>query len=236
MATDIITPADQSAATSLCRNNHDSDRYADGRCKKCVSESARRQYIRQREKRLAKQKEYRENNPEKVKASLARWYMNHKEEVRIQGVEWRNKNAEKHRSRLRHYRAKNLSRLNAYLARWMELNRDRFNAKCGEWKRNNAGKVREYNAAREAKIRQATPVWADREEIRAIYEKAARLQDETGLPHEVDHIIPLINPYVCGLHVPANLQILTASENRRKSNKLIMLPELFDVLRTDPCP
>ena len=58
-------------------------------------------------------------------------------------------------------------------------------------------------------------------EIMAFYEEARRLTTETGIPHEVDHIHPLKGVNFCGLHVPWNLQILTMSVNRSKSNKLV---------------
>lgn len=36
--------------------------------------------------------------------------------------------------------------------------------------------------------------------------------------HEVDHIIPLSHPYVCGLHTIDNLQILSKTKNQNKGN------------------
>lgn len=74
-------------------------------------------------------------------------------------------------------------------------------------------------AARRAGLRHATPKWVDRSAIRAIYEECLKRTKETGIQHEVDHIVPLAGVNVRGLHVPWNLQVIRASVNRTKSNK-----------------
>ena len=58
----------------------------------------------------------------------------------------------------------------------------------------------------------ATPAWAELEEIKQFYKNCPR-------GHHVDHQVPLCGKNVSGLHVLANLQYLTASENCRKGNK-----------------
>lgn len=66
--------------------------------------------------------------------------------------------------------------------------------------------------------RNARPVWADIESIKNIYITAKELTKSTGIKYEVDHVIPIKHPLVCGLHVETNLQIIPENENRVKSN------------------
>lgn len=70
------------------------------------------------------------------------------------------------------------------------------------------------------RLRKAMPPWADKCRIAEIYAQARRVTRSTGVPHHVDHVYPLHGELVCGLHVENNLQILEATVNQSKSNKL----------------
>lgn len=64
------------------------------------------------------------------------------------------------------------------------------------------------------KIYWATPPWITdehKQQIKAIY-------NSRGAGENVDHIVPLSNPLVCGLHVPWNLEVITIKANLAKSN------------------
>lgn len=53
------------------------------------------------------------------------------------------------------------------------------------------------------------------------YEEAYRRTQATGIPHVVDHIIPLRGDPVHGWHEVGNLQVLTSAENLAKGNKIL---------------
>ena len=109
-------------------------------------------------------------------------------------------------------------------ARWNKENADRNRQHKRKWKQLNPAMVLANTRDRLIAQRKARPAWLTKEQDLAIlflYKKAAELTKTTGVPHEVDHIVPIRSQIVCGLHVPWNLQVITQEENRHKKNKLL---------------
>ena len=136
---------------------------------------------------------------EKGKESLRKRKLKHKCKAAITSRDYRKNNREKICAYNKKYRVDNLGWYLSY--------------------------YRIYNATRKTRKQNATPRWINNELINDIYRLANNLTTITGVKHEVDHIIPLKNKNVCGLHVHENLRVITATENRKKHNKL--LPELI---------
>jgi len=72
---------------------------------------------------------------------------------------------------------------------------------------------------RQMRVKVATPPWVDFDEIAGLIRERNRMTRETGIPHHIDHIIPLAGKFVCGLHVHHNMRVITAAENVKKSAK-----------------
>lgn len=86
-------------------------------------------------------------------------------------------------------------------------------ARARAWAKANPGKMAALAAKRNAVKKRAMPRWASLQRIREFYVEASK----AGM--QVDHIVPLQHPRVCGLHCEANLQMLTRFENLAKYNK-----------------
>ncbi len=90
------------------------------------------------------------------------------------------------------------------------------------WKKNNPHKRNKHHAKRRAaKIQAGTKYFRDlyKDQVAVYYMFAKVLEKLMGEPMHVDHVIPLQGKNVSGLHIPANLQILTATANMKKGNK-----------------
>lgn len=112
---------------------------------------------------------------------------------------------------------------------WYQQNKERRALSYAEWAAENKDIVNACVSRRRAVKLKASPRWANQDAIRGFYKEAEWVTQETGIPHEVDHISPLQGKYVCGLHCEFNLQILTKVENIRKSNRT---PKEYERLRS----
>jgi hypothetical protein len=70
------------------------------------------------------------------------------------------------------------------------------------------------------KYKRAQPKWADTRAIREMWKESKRLTAATGIQHSVDHIVPLTNPIVCGLHWEGNMRVIPLEHNLKKSNNI----------------
>lgn len=192
-----------------CKNGHAGERYvAGGACVECavaraqkryagkveeIREYSRARYWREPEKYRAQVAENKARNPEAARLAQQRDYLRHKPAYVARAMAQQALNPEAHRQRAR------------------------------EWHQRNPDKSYENVVRRRMRKLQRTPEWLTAEqrgEIRQLYCMSRRVSQCTGVPHNVDHIVPLQGAAVSGLHVPWNLRVITAAKNRSKGNAL----------------
>lgn len=160
------------------------------------------------------------NNPEKCLASKAKWRMkHHKPRVVIfgDGAAGASKRFyERNKARICEYYKSRYPERKGMVSRWGQ-----------EWRERNPDKNREKAARYYASKRLRTPRWLtaeQRSEIRNIHKLARELSwlSDGGL--HVDHVFPLKGEIVSGLNVPWNLQIVPATENISRGNRVLEVP------------
>lgn len=162
---------------------------------------------------------WRMHNREKEAAKRRERYANDPE-FRAKEARRREERREEHKAYSRQHFERNREAKLAKLEAWRKANPEHTKALSKAWWGQNPHKRNAYSSLRRAQEMRATPAWADLKAIEAFYAEARRLTEETGIPHHVDHIIPLRGKTVCGLHVESNLRVIPAEENLRKRNRL----------------
>lgn len=161
------------------------------------------------DERKVMMKEWRESNKDHVKDYWNNYYEENKDQLKINNLKWT---------------ALNIDKVLQWRKEYYKKNKITILKKNGEWCKANKDKRVYYQAQREAKKLNAMPNWLtkhEKEQMKMIYKDCQLISQETGVLHHVDHIHPLQGEFSCGLHVPWNLQILTASENTSKGNRII---------------
>jgi hypothetical protein len=124
---------------------------------------------------------------------------------------------EQRKEKARLYAKRNKDKLKEYRKNYNINNFERVSQSKKEYKRNNKAKISAINSSRRLKKTKATFKYL-LPEIENVYKYAEDMKIK-GIEVQVDHIIPINHPNVCGLHVPWNPQILSKYENLIKSNK-----------------
>lgn len=178
------------------------------RCRTCAYKRSTTWRKKNKKKDKENQRAYRKRRPDKFKEFYTSYYHNPKNKEQILKL--------RKESYLRR-RDKILKQSKKY----RDKNKEKINEGQRQYRLNNLGKSSARARKYALQKQQAMLRCLSRDQIKEIesfYIKAKELSINTGIDHQVDHIIPLRGKEVCGLHVPWNLQILTAEENRKKGN------------------
>jgi len=152
-------------------------------------------------------KRWRDTHPGENNRLSREWYAANREQALLSDKQSRERNLEKFLIRERESYAKRA---------------DRRKETGKEWRTKNKDRVAFHASKRRSALAQRTPEWLtddDFEAMAAFFNEARRMTEALGVLHHVDHIIPLKGKTVSGLNVPWNLQVLSATENLKKSNR-----------------
>lgn len=214
-----------------------------------IKQRSKNYYYANREHSLRVIKHYRDTHKEQTRATAKKYRMENKEKLRENFVEYYAKNIHEYNERSKKYRQtarcketrRNYYRDNKeHIVKWQKEYRQRnkkhlsfqnilyrmihkedINISSRRYRQQNRPLLRAQIAKRRAQKLQATPIWHinEHQKIQALYQAAEYLSQTTKQSYHIDHVIPLVNDNVCGLHCLDNLQILLSKDNLSKGNK-----------------
>ena len=167
-----------------------------------MRKSCKKAYDADPEKFKEKSRQKRVANPELHKSRVQKSYYKMQANITDREIERRRRNAES----------------------WRIENREKCRENVRKTRKKYPTKHTAYQAKRRALKVNATPKWLSAihlAQIQEFYDIALARTVQSGVIYEVDHMHPLNGDVFNGLHVPWNLQVISASENRAKSNKLM---------------
>jgi hypothetical protein len=159
-------------------------------------------------------------NREKILAEISERYHSdedYRNKIKIKSQKNYQKNPEKSAEQGKKYRLAHVAELIEYRKQYYLDNKQELLKDMKVYEKENPEVRHRIQSLYRHQQRQATPKWlseVQKDEIWAFYRNRPE-------GYHVDHIIPLQGEIVSGLHVPWNLQHLPASDNIKKSNKIL---------------
>lgn len=182
------------------------------RNKKTYQSSKKAYYEKNKEDILATQSEYYQNNKERINERCKEYYGNSRDTVLLQEKAYRESWSDERKDYVKQYKKD-----------WVAA----IYEEGGEKLMKHRAQRVSITSRRRTKVQSASSDF-HKEDIDNIYLEAKILQsklescvesdDPYDLIMEVDHVVPISNENVCGLHAPQNLEIVSSIFNKIKSN------------------
>lgn len=197
----------------------------DGLCINC-KECQKKYYKRNKKLRIEYSKQYREDNKESIseyqKQYQKQYYENNSESICERQKQYYEENRKSRIEYQKKYHEDNNESICEYHKQYRKCNKESIIEYQSEYYKENQEKY--ANRGHRRRQRKKNASIGDQSKCEAIIAKCKRMNKEAGFAkYNVDHIFPLRAKGSSGLHCWWNLQILEASVNKSKNNKL--LPE-----------
>lgn len=221
-----------------CKETKFFDMFSRNKTKKdgyqCQCKACHKAYLEaNKDKKAAMDKAYYETNKERIAARNKAYKEANKERYKA----YREANKDKFAERFKAYYEANKERLAEHKKAYKEANKERLAELNKAYKKANKERIAEYRKAhyeankdknveysnrRRAIQRKAIPKFlrnceVERKRLQDTYKLRQLISEATGIEHHVDHMWPLSKG---GPHWSGNLQIITATENLSKKDKL----------------